>query len=276
MATPTRTKHVLQGVLGDLLVDVHCGDRSAGAPAVLVLHGFKGFKDWGMFPLLAARLARAGFTAVSYNASGSGVDDEGRFAWAERFGHNTFSAELSDLRTILDALDSGGLDLAHPSAIGVVGHSRGAGVATLDAARRDRIGGLVTWGGIATTSRWSAELRRRWRDAGFLEVRNQRTGEVLPLYPDILDDIEQNADTLDIPAAAARIRAPWLIVHGLVDETVPVAEARALAAAAPSAELLLVEHTGHTFGAAHPWAGSTPALDQVFDATVAFLARCLG
>jgi hypothetical protein len=29
-----------------------------------VLHGFKGFKDWGMFPPFADRLARAGFTAV--------------------------------------------------------------------------------------------------------------------------------------------------------------------------------------------------------------------
>jgi hypothetical protein len=60
-----------------------------------------------------------------------------------------------------------------------------------------------------------------------------------------------------------------------VDETVPVAEARALAAVAPSAELLLVAHTGHTFGAGHPFAGRTPALDQVFEATVAFLTRCL-
>ena len=275
MATPTRTKHLLPGQLGDLLVDVRSGDRGAGGPAVVVLSGFKGFKDWGMFPSLAERLARAGFTAVSYNPSGSGVDDEGRFAWPERFGHNCFSAELADLRTILDALDDGGLDLVPPSAVGLVGHSRGGGVATLETARRDRVGGLVTWGGIATTSRWSDQMRRRWREAGCLEVRNQRTGEVLPLYPDILDDIERNADALDIPAAAARIKVPWLIVHGLGDETVPVAEARALAAAAPSAELLLVERTGHTFGAEHPFAGRTAALDQVFDATLAFLTRHL-
>jgi pimeloyl-ACP methyl ester carboxylesterase len=108
-----------------------------------------------------------------------------------------------------------------------------------------------------------------------LEVTNQRTGEVLPLYPDILDDLDRNAASLDIAAAAGRITAPWLIIHGLVDETVPAAEARALSAAAPAAELLLIEHTGHTFGAAHPLTTRTPALEQVFDASLAFLSRHL-
>ena len=57
MATPTLTKHTLPGALGPILVDVRAGGRAAARPAVLVLHGFKGFKDWGMFPPLAERLA---------------------------------------------------------------------------------------------------------------------------------------------------------------------------------------------------------------------------
>jgi hypothetical protein len=36
-----------------------------------------------------------------------------------------------------------------------------------------------------------------------------------------------------------------------------------------------VEHTGHTFGAVHPFAGMTPALTEAFDATVQFLGRSL-
>ena len=50
MATPTLTRHVLPGTLGDILVDVRAGGRGSARPAVIVLHGFKGFKDWGMFP----------------------------------------------------------------------------------------------------------------------------------------------------------------------------------------------------------------------------------
>jgi len=81
MATPSLTKHVLPGALGDILIDVRAGGRESSRPAVVVVHGFKGFKDWGMFPRLAERLAQAGFSAVSFNMSGSGVDDTGEFAW---------------------------------------------------------------------------------------------------------------------------------------------------------------------------------------------------
>ncbi len=275
MATPTLSKHVLPGALGEILVDVRAGDRRHPLPAAVILHGFKGFKDWGMFPPLADRLARAGFLAVAYNASGSGVDDEGNFTRAERFGHNTFSAELEDSGTVLDALAAGALGTAPPSAVALVGHSRGGGTAVLRTATDARIGALVTWAAISSTGRWSAEVRRRWRAAGRLEVTNQRTGEVLPLYPDVLDDLEANPEQLDVDAHAARIRVPWLIVHGTGDETVPVVEARRLAAAAPHAELRLIEGAGHTFGAAHPLTARPAALEEVTGATIRFLSTAL-
>ena len=114
MATPTLSKHTLPGVLGDLLVDVRAAERRSPRPAVVIVHGFKGFKDWGMFPPLAERLARAGFTAVSFNLSGSGVDDAGEFTLPERFGRNTFSAELEDLGRVIDALGAGRLEVSPP------------------------------------------------------------------------------------------------------------------------------------------------------------------
>src|SRR5215510_11976343 len=52
MATATLTKHRLSGALGEILIDVRSGGRSSPRPAVVVVHGFKGFKDWGMFPPL--------------------------------------------------------------------------------------------------------------------------------------------------------------------------------------------------------------------------------
>jgi dienelactone hydrolase len=277
VATPTLSRHRLAGALGEILVDVRAAGRASARPAVIVLHGFKGFKDWGMFPVLGERLARAGFAAVSLNVSGSGVDDAGEFADPERFGHNTFSAELADLAAVTDALVRGELDVVPPTAVGLLGHSRGGGVAVLETARDRRVRALVTWASIGSVERWPRADWPAWRARGRIDVVNSRTGQVLPLYPDVLDDIERNAAALDVEAAAARLSVPWLIVHGTADEAVDVREARLLAAASgrETTELVEIPRAGHTFGAKHPWAGSTDALDQAMDRTLDWFTRHL-
>ena len=276
MATPTLTKHLVPGALGPILVDVRAGGRTSPRPAVLVLHGFKGFKDWGMFPPFAERLAQAGFTAVSPNLSGSGVDDAGDFTLAERFGHNTFSAELQDTSRVIDAFMHGDLGVPPPSTVGVVGHSRGGGIGVLQTAQDPRVRALVTWAAISRVERWPEPQRKAWRTAGRTEILNSRTGQILPLYPDVLDDIEQNATALDIGAAAARIVVPWLIVHGTQDESVGFSEAESLKAAGRrTARLLPIEGGGHTFGAVHPWRSFTPELATVFDETLTWLTTHL-
>jgi pimeloyl-ACP methyl ester carboxylesterase len=276
MATPSLTRHRLPGILGDILIDVRAGGRDSPRAAVIVVHGFKGFKDWGLWPALAERLARAGLSAVTLNLSGSGVDDSGEFVYPERFGHNTFSAELQDLRRVTEALAAGELGVAPPSGLGLLGHSRGGGIAALHTASDARIRALVTWAAISTVDRWTAPHRAAWRHTGVNEVKNARTGEVLPLYTDVLDDIEQHAAALDIEAAAEKIAVPWLIVHGTADEAVALAEGERLARAAPRARFVPVDGAGHTFGAAHPWRGSTAELALVEDATLTFFAEHLG
>ncbi|MBA3498463.1 MAG: alpha/beta fold hydrolase [Gemmatimonadales bacterium] len=274
MATPTLTRHRVPGALGDILIDVRAGGREAARPAVVVVHGFKGFKDWGLWPPFAERLARAGCSAVTLNLSGSGVDDTGEFVFPERFGHNSFSAELQDLRRVVNALTAGQLGVVAPSALGLLGHSRGGGVSVLFAAADPRVKALTTWAAISTVERWPATERVAWRAAGVHEVTNARTGQVLPQYTDVLDDIERHANVLDIEAAAGRMAVPWLIVHGTEDEAVPLVEGERLAAAAPAGTVFLpVQGAGHTFGAAHPWQGATPELEQAIDATLAFFAK---
>jgi pimeloyl-ACP methyl ester carboxylesterase len=278
MATPSLTRHHLAGALGDILIDVRTAGRGAARPAVLVVHGFKGFKDWGMFPVFADRLARAGFTAVSFNMSGSGADDAGNFTRPDHFRRATWSAELADIATVTDALVGGALGVDPPPALGAVGHSRGGGVAILHAARDPRVRALVTWAAVASVQRWSERERTDWRARGYLDVVNVRTGQVLQLGTDVLDDIERSGPALDIEAAAARIRVPWLIVHGTADEAVSVAEAGVLAAASPvpTTRLLRVEGSGHVFGGAHPWTSTSADAERVFADTLSFLATSLG
>lgn len=275
MASPIKTSFRLTGADGGRLR----GDvRTAGPtrPAVVICHGFKGFKDWGYFPVTADRLARAGFAAVSFNFSGAGVGDDGEtFDEPERFGRNTYSAQLADLDIILQALGAGALGL-EPSAVGVLGHSMGGGVAILRAARDHSIQALVTWASLARFGRlWRDDQISEWRRTGKLDVVNQRTGDVLPLYPDILDDLERNQASLDVLRAARDVRAAWLLAHGGADETVPVSDARELSAAAPGATSLILDGAGHTFGIKHPWSGSTEAFDRLLEATLDWFSRHL-
>jgi len=262
---------------GPLRVDVRTGARRGEArPTVVICHGFKGFKDWGFFPRTAERLALAGFTAVSFNFSGSGVGEDGEsFDEVERWAAQTISGDLADLATVVEFVAAGGAPW-----IGLLGHSRGGATALVHAARDARVRALVTWAAVCRYLRWPEDDVERWRREGTIDVVNSRTGQVLPIRRNLLDDMEANGrGTLDVLAAAAKLRAPWLIAHGTEDETVPLDDARRLHAASLAAggrsELLTVEGTGHTFGVRHPWAGSSDAFDRVLSRSVEFLAAAL-
>ena len=277
MATPTLSRHELAGTLGPIHVDVRAGGRSSARPAVVVVHGFKGFKDWGFFPPLAERIARAGMTAVTFNMSGSGVDAAGEPAHPERFGRNTYEAELRDTATVIEALLRGELGTAPPSTLGLVGHSRGGGVALLHAVEDDQVHALVTWAAISRIDRWDAETHRRWRTEGSLEIVNARTGQRIPVGTALLDEVESAAERLDIERAARQLDIPWLLIHGTDDESVPLREGERLARlGGPEVTTWLpVDGAGHTFGAGHPWKPPVPAAELVFDATLQFLASAL-
>jgi len=275
VATPRRRAFRLTGSDdGPLWGDI----RTAGEDraAVVICHGFKGFKDWGFFPVIAEHLARAGFSAVSFNFSGSGIGEDGeRFTERERFGHATYTGQMKDLAIVVDAVSDGTIGL-RPGAVGLLGHSLGGAVAILHTARDQRIRALVSWSATARFGRlWRPENIPEWRRTGTLDVVNQRTAEILPLYTDILEDLERNREALDIGRAATEVRVPWLIAHGAADESVPVDDARSLQAANPRAEPLVLEDTGHTFGVKHPWNGSTKAFDRLTEATVAWFGRTL-
>lgn len=242
--------------------------------AVVICHGFKGFSQWGFFPWLSERVAAMGMRVVAFDFSGSGMTAGGSFSDQEGFYSNTFSRELRDLETVL--AESRRRKWI-TGAYGLFGHSRGGGIATLHAGSDANVKALVTWAAISTVRRWSDNDVRAWRERGHLEVGNARTGEILRQGTAILDEVEREADgALDIAAAAGRITAPWLIVHGTEDETVSAEEGRRLhaCAAAGVARIELLE-TSHTFGISHPMIERSAALDRAVALTVDFYSAHL-
>ena len=248
-------------------------------PAVVVCHGFKGFMEWGFFPHLGHLLAARGFTAVRFNLSGGGMrPGEDLVGDPEAFAHATPGEDAREIDAVLDAVAGGQIapGRVDPDRLGLLGHSRGGGTSLLVAARRPELKALVTWSAVATFDRLSEDEKAGWRRAGRVPIVNARTGQELELDISVLEDLEARAGEYDLQAAAAARRAPWLIVHGEADETVPVAEARTLAGAARAPSRLQVVAGGsHTFGAVHPFAGPTPALIQALNSTQAWLRRHL-
>ena len=89
-------------------VSVPAGRRGARLAYVLVLHGFKGFMDWGFYPELARRLVVRGLAVVRFNFSGSGVgEDLENFTETRAFFENTPSREIDDVARVRAWLDSG-------------------------------------------------------------------------------------------------------------------------------------------------------------------------
>jgi len=240
--------------------------RRSGSPpesAILVMHGFKGFKDWGFFPHLCERLARAGHLVVSFNGSRNGIGANlVDFTDLEAFGRNTISHEVADLHWMLDQLIAGrGSDGRRVESVGLLGHSRGGGTSIVAAAEREDLSALVTWNAVSTFDRWTPEQREDLKRRGVAYVVNSRTGQNMPLYRVIQEDFETNRRRLDVVAVAAKVQVPWLIVHGTDDATVTVAEAEALGRSAPNAATELIRGSGHTFEASHPMGEVTPGLD---------------
>jgi len=260
---------------------IHYPSDPGKRPAVLICHGFKGFMDWGFFPYLARLLADRGLVAVRFNFSGCGMrpGDE-RVTDPEAFSRATHSQDLDELEMMIDAL---GVTIAphriDRGNIGLFGHSRGGGTAILAAGRsqtRVHLRSLVTWSAVSTFDRLSSEQKELWRSTGGFLIANSRTGQEIRLQTVVIDDLEHNMQRLDILAAAERGDVPWLIVHGKNDETVPVSEASALAAAAgETANLQLIDGASHTYGASHPFDGPTPQLIAAFNATQLWLRRTL-
>lgn len=264
----------------DGLLDLPERMPSGACPTIVVCHGFKGFMEWGFFPHLAELLADRGFMVVRFNFSGAGVrPGEDRVSDLEAFRADTYSRELAELGTVLGGLDEIAEGRADLGRVGLFGHSRGGAVALLGAARAESgvaVRALVTWAAIARLDQWSEEEKARWRRDGEIAVTNARTGQELALGIGLLEDVERNGAALDPLAAAGRRTAPWRIVHGTADESVPAEEGERLAAAAREPkELLRVDGAGHTFGARHPFDRPTPHLVAALNATQTWFRRHL-
>jgi pimeloyl-ACP methyl ester carboxylesterase len=260
-------------VRGDIRVKEEGGQR----PVLLFAHGFKGFKDWAFFPYASGRFAKQDFAVVTFNFSHNGVNEHD-FDELDKFGQNTYSQEQEDLSAVLSAVLEGGLPLAERldnEQIFVVGHSRGGGNSVLFAAEHPAIRGVVTWNGIADVNLFGAAFREHVLQDGVGYVENARTKQQMPIGAAFFEDLDRNKERLDITAKAAALRTPVLFIQGKQDSERLLEGYRKLQNAAPHHRFAALEDANHTFGAVHPFAGTTDDLERAIALTGAFFAPLL-
>jgi uncharacterized protein len=262
-------------------VDIRRPVGAGARPIIIVCHGFKGFKDFAFFPYTSRKLCEQGFAVVTVNFSGNGIaDDSLSFTALDNFAQNTISQELDDIDAVLDGIASGVLLGTQGDArrIGIMGHSRGGCTAIVKTALDPRLRCLVTWASPAALGRYSDEILRQWKEDGRYNFVNARTKQDMFVNYAYLEDIQANRERYSLELAVSQLTIPYMTVHGTDDESVSVEAAHRLhsCAKAGQAEMALVDGGTHTFGTKHPFAGSTPALDQAIDGTVAWFRRWLG
>lgn len=259
----------------DLYVPI--GHKERRFPLVIFLHGFKGFKDWGAFPDLCSELSAAGFAVLAMNFSLNGVGKSmTEFDQLDLFARETLSQDLSDVGTVISALQTEEISTNHAAIdimnIGILGHSRGGHTAVAAAAEYSEIACLVTWSAVADyNARWSDKMISDWESNGVTEIKNGRTGQMMPVKDVVYRDALENADRLMAINRVKELGIPAKFIHSKGDESVPYTEAEKLynACSSEDKELKLIPNSGHTFGTSHPFEENDfpEAFQQAFDAT---------
>lgn len=243
------------------LLDFYCRLDNSKKPIIIFTHGFKGFKDYGAWDLVAKEFAENGFAFIKYNLSHNGttLDQPTDFADLEAFGNNNFSKELDDLGTVIDWVANG--DVGIPinelkrRKIYLIGHSRGGATTLLKAAEDSRIKKFSTWAGVSSLEGYWAneEAVAYWKKQGVHYVVNGRTKQEMPLYFQLYKDYKKNKKRLSLERNIPKINAKGLIVHGMSDETVPWRSAKIIADNNPKFKSLFIAGMEHGLGAKHPW-----------------------
>ncbi len=242
-----------------ILGDVHLNKNREKKPVVVFCHGYKGYKDWGAWNVIARQFAVKGYVFVKFNFSHNGgtIDNPIDFPDLEAFGKNTYSIESYDLGVVLDHIESGELlpNEIDANQIYLIGHSRGGGMVTLKAGQDSRVKKVVSWAGVSDyANRFpSGEELEKWERDGVRYVLNGRTKQNMPHYYSFYEDFQNNREQLDIEKAARNINVPQLIIHGSEDMAVTEHDAQQLKSWNPNAQLEIIQGAGHTFDTKHPW-----------------------
>ena len=246
-----------------ILADVFYIENNKNKPIIIFCHGYKGFKDWGAWNLMAEAFAEADFCFIKFNFSHNGgtVEQPIDFPDLEAFGNNNYTKELDDLEAIIDWISSSS-ELKNETDINninLIGHSRAGGIVTIKAEEDKRIKKVISLAGVCDFGKRSSTTGDlvQWKKDDVKYVLNGRTKQQMPHYYQFYEDFITNENRLTIKRAVTNLKIPYLIIHGNNDTSVFFEEAENLHQWNPKSKLEIIEGANHVFGSQHPWKSNT-------------------
>lgn len=252
-------KHVeIVGYAGRIItIDYRYKESKKPLIPIIYVHGYKGFKDWGASNIVANTFAEKGFFYLKFNFSHNGVTPDNLldFSDLEAFGNNNLEIEFNELGLVIDWLELLDTNIQF-SKLTVIGHSRGGGITLLRTSQDDRIKKAVTWASVCDFHRRMPIEISEWKETGVRYEFNSRTMQMMPLYYQFYENFMECQAKLDILTNCKNIHQPLLVIHGTDDIAVLLDEAEEISNSVPHSKCHLVEGSGHTFGAKHPYVDS--------------------
>ncbi|MEE9349012.1 MAG: alpha/beta hydrolase [Flavobacteriaceae bacterium] len=242
-----------------IITDFFFKDDAIKKPIIIFCHGYKGYKDWGAWNLMAEEFVKNNFFFVKFNFSHNGgtVENPIDFPDLEAFSNNNYMIELDDLESVInyilnDKTIAKNSDNRH---INLIGHSRGGGIVSLKAYHKSSISSITSWNGISDIeARFpKGEALKQWEKNDIGYVENSRTKQQMPNKFQVYENFIAHKTHLHIKTAIENIKIPHLIVQGTEDNVVLESEAIDMHHWNPKSTLELIKNMNHGLGNTQPW-----------------------
>ena len=264
-----------------IVADVFYKENHQPKKVVIFCHGYKGFKDWGAWNLMAEAFAEAGFFFIKFNFSHNGGTAENPidFPDLEAFGNNNYTKELDDLESVIDWISSEEKfkNEVAVNDISIIGHSRGGGIVLLKASEDARVKKVISLAAVCDFGSRSSTIGdlENWKKTGVKYVLNGRTKQNMPHFYQFYLDFKENEERLNIQKAVANLKIPQLVIHGDKDTSVPIDEGKKIHSWNTESQFEIIKSADHVFNVSHPWKkeNMSKELEEVTENCIDFLKK---
>lgn len=214
-------------------------------PAVIICHGFKGYKEQGHLRTLATELARNGIAALRFDF-GNGVGKS-----YGKMEDISLTQYLEDLKVVVDFISK--QKFVDKKRLGLTGHSLGGQLVFHYAPADKRVKALVGLAGSYYRGKGRTGLEKKAisqmaeaKKTGYFFINSERTKKRYKIKIDFYFDLIKH-DTIK---QIKKIKIPSLLLHGSKDSSVRQSSSRDLYKLLKQPKKLIVIP-----GAPHTWRG---------------------